>query len=754
MALSVNDTLAPYWQTRLSLDIHQASLSGLALAESDRRTRAADSGFDVTTTYRHCTDDLLTFYHNGKDVTGFAALCPFDPASQGVFMAPADEGYEEETVFLVRPGNTLFPLSRLPMNSQARLRAQEDLQWILSPWIEKDAVNAPGLPAIGPISDRPQWVQTLCRDRLTWTLFDHPDVIARVRDRGYDSVETAATDGSRQLLVLDLADCLPTTAAFGPFAGLPRSESLSPPVETNTLYQSSIIKAIDKAADRLLHKTTGPVLNVWGVHFADGDEVAQWYSHGYLGDIATARPQQTVSTNLPMQVSKPELHLNGQPTRIAELQEALEERLAAGKPIDQAAMAQHFRDRAEGLSLDQPSFLSEAGIERTIKRLRFIASMVQSATRYEARKPQTLMSSAGLPAVTPTIHQLLNWDESLYEQPDGVQSVFRDRHTGRLGDYHGLTGGEAYEKLALKLGGHEAASKKLSRKGIVGLCYRETCRTHVDQWDRHYIIWDHRTVDPAHIAKQLEMTQAIADRRAERRASIAIKADHFADIVLGTAADVSSLCHEGAHLFLEMYTDAATQDDASDTVQEDYREMLDWLGVDDLTWRNMTFEQRKPYHERFAESFEAYLATRKSPIENTHKDYAGWMGQVYHDVRQELPNAKLSLATTNLFDKLIQSEAPMAHSAVSESVHNTVLSAAVAAGHPQEAAIIQATLYAAAYDRLFQAMDWPEETFLERYSLAITVATPDPSLSLSHVELSDVGPESLTFETGHHQPQR
>lgn len=83
---------------------------------------------------------------------------------------------------------------------------------------------------------------------------------------------------------------------------------------------------------------------------------------------------------------------------------------------------------------------------------------------------------------------------------------------------------------------------------------------------------------------------------------------------LNDGADLSTFLHETGHFFLEVTADLASSPDAPADVRADMDALLKWFGVADLqTWQNMSLEQQRPHHERFAESFEQYLLEGRAP---------------------------------------------------------------------------------------------------------------------------------------------
>ena len=103
------------------------------------------------------------------------------------------------------------------------------------------------------------------------------------------------------------------------------------------------------------------------------------------------------------------------------------------------------------------------------------------------------------------------------------------------------------------------------------------------------------------------------------------------------AADVSSFFHEGAHLFLEMYSTLAAYPNADETTKRDMQTLLEWFKIPDLdTWNRMSMLDRKPYHEQFAYNFETFIAEGKAPspaMGRMFDRFKKWLTDAYKDIR-------------------------------------------------------------------------------------------------------------------------
>lgn len=139
-------------------------------------------------------------------------------------------------------------------------------------------------------------------------------------------------------------------------------------------------------------------------------------------------------------------------------------------------------------------------------------------------------------------------------------------------------------------------------------------------------------------------------------------------------ADLSSFLHESGHFFLEVQFDIAAQlqKEAAihgvDTLKEgeqeylrDTKAVLDWFGITDLNeWNNLDFEEKRSYHERYAESFEAYLFSGKAPsieLAPLFQKFRAFLTSVYTSLKNFLaghPEAgKLNDEVIAVFDKML-----------------------------------------------------------------------------------------------------
>lgn len=144
-------------------------------------------------------------------------------------------------------------------------------------------------------------------------------------------------------------------------------------------------------------------------------------------------------------------------------------------------------------------------------------------------------------------------------------------------------------------------------------------------------------------------------------------------------ADLSTFLHEGAHYFFENDINLASElvaarregavlSEGELQIVADVSALLHWHGIQGdidaqlATWHNMGFEEKRSYHERTAESFEAYLLEGKAPsieLQRAFQTYRAWLLNVYQSLKAFLethPEAgQLNDEVRGVFDRMLAS---------------------------------------------------------------------------------------------------
>lgn len=167
-------------------------------------------------------------------------------------------------------------------------------------------------------------------------------------------------------------------------------------------------------------------------------------------------------------------------------------------------------------------------------------------------------------------------------------------------------------------------------------------------------------------------------------------------IKLFQSKDQSTFLHESGHLFLEVIGDLALAENAADGIKSDYKEILNWLGV------NSREEIKVEHHEKWARGFEAYLMQGKAPtpaLRKAFNTFKIWLTKIYK--KASSLNVELNPTITGVMDRLLASEEEI-NSAQAELNLNALLKDPISAGMSEDQAakykeaLEEARLYAEA----------------------------------------------------------
>lgn len=123
-------------------------------------------------------------------------------------------------------------------------------------------------------------------------------------------------------------------------------------------------------------------------------------------------------------------------------------------------------------------------------------------------------------------------------------------------------------------------------------------------------------------------------------------------IVLFRGHNLSTIIHETGHWWLDVLSQVAQTDKASDKLRQDWATIKDWLGVSD---DNIISTEQ---HEKFARGVEAYFMTRKAPslrLAQLFDTFRRWLAGVYKDVKEL--DVDLNDDVVRVFDHMLASEA-------------------------------------------------------------------------------------------------
>ena len=265
---------------------------------------------------------------------------------------------------------------------------------------------------------------------------------------------------------------------------------------------------------------------------------------------------------------------------------------------------------------------------------------------------------------------LLDWDKPVSAEiirkvaeksvADGITDVSVDEAVELLEDEYARNGEILYVSLSEQLGGDRQASEFLNSIGIKGIRYLDANSRTKDDGIHNFVIFDDAAIQMLNTFFQQQgvVRGQITFNPAERGT-----AQRSFTIGMLKKADASTFLHEGAHFWLEVFGDIATQADVPAQLAADYSAILKFLGV--ASREEIGTEQ----HEKFARAFEAYLYEGKAPAEEVRGMFAS-MRQWFIRIYKEITNLNVALSDDirGVFDRMVATETEIAAAEAAEKV--------------------------------------------------------------------------------------
>lgn len=125
-------------------------------------------------------------------------------------------------------------------------------------------------------------------------------------------------------------------------------------------------------------------------------------------------------------------------------------------------------------------------------------------------------------------------------------------------------------------------------------------------------------------------------------------------------ANESTPVHELAHFFLNVYGEVASRADAPEGLRRDMDLFAKWAGHEGVdAWNRLDLADQTAGHEKFAQTFEAYLLTGKAPtpeLSGLFAKFKAFLTQVYKSIRAQLPLADLKGDIVGVLDRMVAAE--------------------------------------------------------------------------------------------------
>jgi GNAT superfamily N-acetyltransferase len=123
-------------------------------------------------------------------------------------------------------------------------------------------------------------------------------------------------------------------------------------------------------------------------------------------------------------------------------------------------------------------------------------------------------------------------------------------------------------------------------------------------------------------------------------------------ITLFDKANKSTLLHESAHIYLNVYQKLMEKPNVPQEMRDRWVKLLEWLGVEDGSQIGVN------EHEKFAEGFEVYLEEGNAPsleLKNLFRQFKVWLRKIYQFIRQD-NKVKLNDDVRDFMDRMAASE--------------------------------------------------------------------------------------------------
>lgn len=260
---------------------------------------------------------------------------------------------------------------------------------------------------------------------------------------------------------------------------------------------------------------------------------------------------------------------------------------------------------------------------------------------------------------------LLDENKSFTEQSEFVKQAIKELAE----DYPRLeyemqnnrTGKEIYKTLAEDAGSYQDASMELNDIGIKGITYNG----HAD--GRCYVIFDDKAINVLKTYYQSlnnNINSKIENARGftyQRKSFDGTTKENIV-VLLNNKADKSTLMHEFAHVYLTTLNDLALTNAKAKELLMDVNKWLHYDGV----------EYTERQHERFANTFVAYVASGKAPsygLKKVFENFRRWLNNLYSEL-QASDDVFINPEAEELFEKLLGDVSINAQKAEAEQIIN------------------------------------------------------------------------------------
>lgn len=199
----------------------------------------------------------------------------------------------------------------------------------------------------------------------------------------------------------------------------------------------------------------------------------------------------------------------------------------------------------------------------------------------------------------------------------------------------------------------------------------------------------------------------------------------FVELVLSENADITTLCHEGAHIYLEAMTQLARLNPDNFELRGTLEGIVSEFGVSVDDWMNRPFDQRVNIHEAFADSFELYMNGKfdDTGLVGVFAKVKEWVQEVIWTYKRSLQgNRSIADRLTKHFDNIsfVENETDFTQSLMASISSNTSLDI--------EKAKVSSAIIDSMYEHIAKVADIPRDKFNSDFMIDVVKYENDMDL--------------------------
>lgn len=411
----------------------------------------------------------------------------------------------------------------------------------------------------------------------------------------------------------------------------------------------------------------------WGLYFAENKDVSENYRKGLTDDVLYP-DKILVNKEEYKQQDKPFGFYNSKGEKLPEIYSRAIGFIRDYGNAKMAALGCNAKIKKLNKDLEQAGGAAAEEIKQEIKSLEKLKYVLENDTIEE-------ISGQLFQVDIPESDVLLDENKSYTEQAQKIKNTLfminretkgnLNNELARIEKQYGTKprGREIYTVLTKIFGSAKAASEKLNQHGVKGITYDG------QQDGRCYVVFDDKAINV--LKTYYQNIDNNSGSRIENAKGFTYQRKSFDGttkenivVLLNNKADKSTLMHEFAHVYLTTLNDLALTNAKAKELLMDVNKWLHYDGV----------EYTERQHERFANSFVAYVASGKAPsygLKKVFENFRRWLNNLYSEL-QASDDVFIDPEAEELFEKLlgdisINAQKEQAEQIINKAKRNAIL---------------------------------------------------------------------------------